>query len=75
MELKMEIGLDQLIQAIKQLPARQFAKLKAEINNTVPEKTDKEAFKAFLLQAPVFTDEQINLIEEARKSMNRWGKN
>ncbi|HVX50135.1 MAG TPA: hypothetical protein VHB48_08250 [Chitinophagaceae bacterium] len=75
MELKMEIGLDQLIQAIKQLPARQFAKLKAEINNTVPEKTDKEAFKAFLLQAPVFTHEQINLIEEARKSMNRWGKN
>jgi len=74
MELKMEIGLDQLIQAIKQLPARQFAKLKAEINNAVPEKTDKESFKAFLLQAPIFTDEQINLIEEARKSMNKWGK-
>ncbi len=44
MELKMEVGLDQLIQAIKQLPARQLAKLKAEI-------------------------------EEARKSMNKWGKN
>ncbi|HEU4554305.1 MAG TPA: hypothetical protein VFS25_15775 [Chitinophaga sp.] len=75
MELRMEIGLDQLIQAIKHLPAKQLAKLKAEINNVVPEKTDKESFKAFLLQAPVFTDEQITLIEEARKSMNKWGKN
>ena len=74
MELKMEIGLEQLIQAIKQLPARQLARLKAEINNAVPEKTDKEAFKAFLLQAPTFTDEQIDLIAEARKSMNKWGK-
>jgi hypothetical protein len=75
MELRMEIGLDQLIHAIKQLPARQLAKLKTEINNVVSEKIDKETFKAFLLQAPVFTDEQINLIEEARKSMNKWGKN
>jgi hypothetical protein len=75
MEIKMEIGLDQLIQAIKQLPARQFAKLKAEINNLNSETTDKDSFKNFLLQAPVFTDEQISLIEEARKNMNKWGKN
>jgi hypothetical protein len=74
MELKMEVGLEQLIQAIKQLPARQLARLKAELNNAVPEKTDKEAFKTFLLQAPIFTDEQIDLIAEARKSMNKWGK-
>jgi hypothetical protein len=75
MELKMEIGLDQLIQAIKQLPAKQLVKLKAEINRTVPEKTEKEDFKNFLLQAPVFTEDQILLIEEARKSMNKWGIN
>ncbi|HEY4323239.1 MAG TPA: hypothetical protein VGN20_04615 [Mucilaginibacter sp.] len=75
MELKMEIGLDQLIQAIKQLPANQLVKLKAEINRTVPEKTDKEDFKAFLLQAPVFTEDQITLMEDARRSINKWGKN
>lgn len=75
MELKMEIGLDQLIQAIKQLPAKQLLKLKAEINNTAPEKTEKKDFKAFLLQAPVFNDEQITLIEEARKGINKWGTN
>ncbi len=75
MELKMEIGLDQLIQAIKQLPAKQFLKLKTEINNTVPEKTIREDFKEFLLQAPVFNDEQIAQIEEARKSINKWGTN
>jgi hypothetical protein len=74
MELKMEIGLDQLIQAIRNLPAMQFARLKAEINNVTPEKTDKESFKAFLLQAPTFTDEQITLIEEARKNINKWRK-
>jgi hypothetical protein len=74
MELKMKIGLEQLIEAIKQLPPVQFVKLRAELNKVVPEKNDKEEFKSFLLQAPVFTNEQIKLMEEARKSMNQWGK-
>ena len=73
MELKMEIGLDQLIQAIKQLPAKQFVKLKAEINSVVPEKTAKDEFKQFLLQAPLFAEDQIALMEDARKSINKWG--
>lgn len=63
----MEIGLDQLIEAIKQLPAKQLLKLKAEIDRTVPSKTEKEEFKKFLLQAPVFTEDQIALMEDARK--------
>jgi hypothetical protein len=75
MELKIDIGLDQLIQAIKQLPDRQLVKLKAEIDRIVPGKTDKEEFRNFLLQAPLFTDEQVTLIEEARKSINKWGRN
>jgi hypothetical protein len=75
MELKMEIGLDQLIQAIKQLPSKQFIKLKAEINSTIPEKTDRENFKNFLLQAPVFTEDQVISMEEARKSINKWMRN
>jgi len=74
MELKMEIGLDQLIQAIKQLPAKQLIKLQAEINKTITDRTEKEGFKKFLLQAPVFSEDQILLIEEARKSINTWGK-
>ncbi|MBB3056318.1 hypothetical protein FHS11_002741 [Mucilaginibacter gotjawali] len=71
----MEIGLDQLIQAIKQLPAKQLIKLQAEINRTIPNRTEKEDFKNFLLQAPVFSEDQISLIEGARKSINTWGKN
>jgi hypothetical protein len=74
MELKMEIGFDQLIRAIKQLPARQLAMLKSEINNVFPEKADRESFKAFLLQATSFTAEQVTFMEEARKSINKWGK-
>lgn len=75
MELKMEIGLDQLIQAIKQLPAGQLLKLKAEINSTTISKTEKEKFENFLLQGPVFTEDQIALMEDARKSINKWGTN
>jgi hypothetical protein len=75
MELKMEIDLDQLIQAIKQLPAKQFSRLKIEINNTSPEKTGREDFKKFLLQAPIFTEDDITLMEEARKSISKWGTN
>jgi len=75
MELKMEIGFDQLMQAIKQLPAKQLIKLKAEISRTIPNDIEKEDFKSFLLQAPVFSEEQVLLVEEARKNINKWGKN
>ena len=75
MELKMDIGLDQLIQAIKQLPAKQLLKLKAELNKSASSKTEKEDFKKFLLQAPVFTEDQVALMEDARKNINKWGAN
>lgn len=69
----MEIGLDQLIEAIKQLPTKQFLKLKTEINRTIPETSEKEDFQKFLLQAPIFSDEQIIKIKEARRNINKWG--
>lgn len=72
MELKMDIGLDQLIHAIKKLPAEQFNKLKTEINKTTTEKSSSQGFKAFLLEAPVFSDDQLSAIEETRKSINKW---
>jgi hypothetical protein len=58
MELKIEIGFDQLLDAVKQLPDEQRAKLKAELNKkpkTAPALND---FQKFLLNGPVMSDEQ-----------------
>lgn len=74
MELKMDIGLDQLIHAIRKLPVEQFNKLKTEINKTSSGKSANESFKAFLLEAPVFSEEQLAVMQETRKSMNKWRK-
>jgi hypothetical protein len=74
MELKLEITLDQLIEATKQLPANQLGKLKTEINKIVLTKKSKEDFRRFLLQALVFSEKQIALMEEARRGFINQGK-
>lgn len=72
MELKIDIGFDQLLYAIRQLPAKQRAILKKVLNEKESVETPNSEFKAFLLNGPVFNDDQLNLIAEARENINKW---
>ncbi|MES2456795.1 MAG: hypothetical protein V4594_14680 [Bacteroidota bacterium] len=72
MELKIDIGFDQLLYAVKQLPASQRAILKKELNQKTEVKDRHSEFRALLLNGPVFNEDQIELIAEARKSINKW---
>lgn len=72
MEVKIDIGFDQLLSAIRQLPAKQRAILKKILNEKEEVKTPNSEFKSFLLNGPVFNDDQLNLIAEARENINKW---
>ena len=72
MEMKINIGFEQLLQLVKMLPASQLSKLKAELQNEKISVVNNNDLKAFLLQAPTFNSKQISAIAATRKSINQW---
>ena len=61
MELKLNIGYQKLIELIKQLPANQIRKLKADLASIVTDndmEKDRSDFQEFLLEGPVMEDDQ-----------------
>jgi hypothetical protein len=74
MELKVDIGFDQLLQAIKQLPADKVDQLKAELAKKSSGKNPQGGFnfQQFLLNGPVMDDDQYKDFKETRKRLNQW---
>lgn len=75
MELKLEIGYEQMLEIIKQLPANQIAKLLIDAQNIVKEKKTKKDisnFQKLLLSAPIMSEEQHNTFVENRKTFSQW---
>jgi hypothetical protein len=76
MQAQVEIAFDQLVKLAKELPAKQWSKLKEEVEKEQKhtEKHNKEEHIAFLLKAPTFSEKQINEIKKTRKKISEWRK-
>lgn len=75
MELKIDIGYEQLLRLVKQLPAAKIVQLKSELSESLIEnksKSDNTEFQNFLLHGPVMTDNQYEQFLENRKWFNQW---
>lgn len=72
MEVTVDIRLEQLIQLVKKLPAKQLDRLKAELDINQPKTAEMSGLKDFLLKAPTFNSKQLDIISETRKSINKW---
>ncbi|QEC75462.1 hypothetical protein [Mucilaginibacter ginsenosidivorax] len=72
MQVQVDIGFENLIRIVKQLPKDQLLKFKKELDKEIVEDNELKDLKSFLLDAPVFTDEQIATIEQTRKEINKW---
>lgn len=72
MQVQVDLEFDQLVQIAKKLPAKQWTKLKAEVETLSATKTDREEFKEFLLNGPTFSKKQLATIAETRKAINQW---
>ena len=78
MELKLNIGYQKLIELIKQLPADQIRKLKADLASIVTDndmEKDRSDFQEFLLEGPVMEDDQYQDFLFNRKYFNTWRTN
>ncbi len=73
--LSIQIGYQQLLEAVRQLPENQLSQLMIDIKNNiskpnvVPEVSD---FQQFLLSAPTMSKKQHEEFTENRKKFNQW---
>jgi hypothetical protein len=75
MELKVEIGYEQLVQAIKQLPVSKILQLKAELAVEKPtgnHSANSVDFQKLLLKGPVMDDKQYEGYKSLRNRFNKW---
>jgi hypothetical protein len=72
MQLQVDIEFDQLVEMVKKLPAKQWTRLKAEVETKAATNTEREVFKQFLLNGPTFSKKQLETISETRKAINKW---
>lgn len=74
MQVQLDIGFDQLVNIVKNLSPGQWSQLKKEVEKTKAKSQKQQDLESFLLSAPTFNDEQLNAVQEARKSINQWRK-
>ena len=72
MQAQIEIGYDQLVQLVKQLPKKQWTKLKSEVEEGDMQANPKPDMLTLLLNGPTFTKKQLDEITKARKEINQW---
>lgn len=72
MEIKLDIPFQQFLTVVKTLTPSQKAKLKQELSEEESAKEDKSAFIEMLLKGPIYSEKDIQTIEENRKSIAKW---
>jgi len=72
MEMKVQVPFQQLLNIIKSLTREQKAILRQELDEEKLSHKDKDDFIEYLLNGPVYSDKEIKVIEENRKSIAAW---
>ena len=72
MEIKLDIPFRQLLTVVKRLTPSQKAKLRQELTEEETAKEDKTEFIEMLMNGPVYSEKDIQTIEDNRKSIAKW---
>lgn len=72
MELKLNIGYQELLALIRQLPLRQLNRLKTDLRDIDPTPKSGGDWKSFLLSGPVMTEQQYVAYTAQREHFERW---
>jgi len=71
MQVQLDIGFEQLVKIVKALPKGQLLQLKKEIESTVSPSGNND-LRSFLINGPVFSEDQLTEISATRKAINKW---
>ena len=70
--MKVQVPFQQLLSLVKRLTPAQRARLRQELVDKKPVQKDKDEFIDYLLNGPVYSEKEINVIEENQKSIAAW---
>jgi hypothetical protein len=71
MELRIEIGYDQILKLIHQLPKREIERLTNTLQEEIESKKSSKTIREMILNAPTWTDSDLNEYNEARDHLNK----
>jgi len=72
MQVQVDIEFDQLVSIVKKLPAGQLRQLRAEIEREAKDPKSETGLETLLLNGPVATKKQLQIITKNRKAINQW---
>jgi len=72
MQVQVDIGFDQLLRIVKELPVGKLRLLKAELEKGIKEEKPRLDLESLLLNGPIATEKELEIIETNRKSINQW---
>ncbi|MBZ5858378.1 hypothetical protein [Flavihumibacter profundi] len=75
MQVQVDIEFEQLLEIVKTLPAGQLKLLKAEIGKKRKVNKSKADLETILMNGPVATEKQLEIIESNRKAISQWRTN
>lgn len=75
MNLNIEIGFEQLLQMVMQLPAKQRKILLDTIQNAEVQPPSPNNLQTLLLNGPVWSEEEYRQVLKTREQLNQLAKN
>lgn len=70
MQIQVDIGFNDLVEIVKNLPKDKLLQLKKELEEKPL--TERDKFRDLLLNGPTLSDEQIKTMKETREAINKW---
>jgi len=71
MELKIDISYSQILRLIRQLPKKDIKKLTDTLQSELTTDKSTKSFQKLILQAPTWSDCDLNEYSEARSHINK----
>jgi len=71
MELEVDINYNQILKLIRQLPKRDIKKLTNTLQSEIVTDKSTKSLQKLILQAPTWTDSELNDYNEARIHINK----
>ena len=71
MELRVEISYNQILDLIRQLPKKDIEKLTNTLQSEIAAEESTESLQKLILQAPTWTDSDVNDYSKARTHINQ----
>ncbi|MDI9365347.1 MAG: hypothetical protein QM541_10380 [Flavobacterium sp.] len=74
MQIQLDIEFNQLVKIVKTLPTAKLQQLKAAIDKetTKANLSKSQDLETLLLNGPVATQKQLDVIDNNRKAINQW---